>query len=245
MKLIAIKCPNCGSKLEFTPNSKTVTCEYCGFDIMVDDEVKRFKLDDAEQTGYELGKGMQRALLEAEDADGDPMKPAGNKEKLIQQLELLKAHLCKVTNEEKQMREARQRLEDTKNNNLTGCLNGCLTVILLFALFMYWVGSGSSSVLGSDATTLIIYVLAAMAIINIVRELFSASKRKNAKRIIKECEDKIAENRATAPVKFVVPELCNIQFIDSILEMLRIGRADSYKEALNLFLLDNKISKQN
>ena len=243
MKLIAIKCPNCGSKLEFTSNSKVVTCEYCGYDIMADDEVKRIKLEDAEQTGYELGKGMQRALLEVEETDDDPMKPPGNKEKLIQQLELLKAHLCKVTNVEKQMREARQRLEDTKNNNLTGCLNGCLTVILLFALFMYWIGSGSSSVLGSDATTLIIYVLAAMAIINIVRELFSASKSKNAKRIIKECEDKIAENRASAPVKFVVPELCNIQFIDSILEMLRIGRADSYKEALNLFLLDNKISK--
>ena len=65
MKLISVKCPNCGSKLEFTPNSKTVTCEYCGYDIMVDDEVKRIKLDDAEQTGYDLGKGLHRALQEA------------------------------------------------------------------------------------------------------------------------------------------------------------------------------------
>ena len=65
MKLISVKCPNCGSKLEFTPNSKTVTCEYCGYDIMVDDEVKRIKLDNAEQTGYDLGKGLHRALQEA------------------------------------------------------------------------------------------------------------------------------------------------------------------------------------
>lgn len=61
---------------------------------MVDDDVKRIKLEDAEQTGYELGKGMQRALLEAEEADDDPTKPPGNKEELIQQLELLKENGC-------------------------------------------------------------------------------------------------------------------------------------------------------
>lgn len=68
MKLVSITCPNCGGKLEVTSNSKMVTCDYCSSDFMIDDEIKRMRLDDAEQAGYEFEKGRQRAILEAEQA---------------------------------------------------------------------------------------------------------------------------------------------------------------------------------
>jgi len=66
MRLISITCPNCGAKLQATPNAKMLTCDYCNCDVMVDDEVKKFRLQDAEQAGYEFEKGRQRAIREEE-----------------------------------------------------------------------------------------------------------------------------------------------------------------------------------
>ncbi|MBR1373270.1 hypothetical protein IJ556_02325 [bacterium] len=68
MKLVSITCPNCGAKLQATPNAKTLTCDYCNCDVMVDDEVKRVQLQNAEQAGYEFEKGRRRAIEEAEQA---------------------------------------------------------------------------------------------------------------------------------------------------------------------------------
>lgn len=66
MKLISITCPNCGAKLQTTSNAKTLTCDYCNCDVMVDDEVKRIQLQNAEQAGYEFEMGRQRALQNLE-----------------------------------------------------------------------------------------------------------------------------------------------------------------------------------
>ena len=76
MKLISITCPNCGAKLQATPNAKLLTCDYCNCDIMIDDEVKRVKLQDAEQAGYEFEMGRQRALKELKD-DAEMMETIG------------------------------------------------------------------------------------------------------------------------------------------------------------------------
>ena len=46
MRLISITCPNCGAKLQATPNAKMLT------------------LQNAEQAGYEFEMGRQRALKE-------------------------------------------------------------------------------------------------------------------------------------------------------------------------------------
>ena len=70
MKLISIVCPNCGAKLQTTSNAKMLTCDYCDCDVMIDDEVKRISIADAEQAGYEFEMGRQRALEELrEDAE--------------------------------------------------------------------------------------------------------------------------------------------------------------------------------
>lgn len=66
MKLVSITCPNCGAKLQATPNAKMLTCDYCNCDVMVDDEVKRVQLQNAEQAGYEFEKGQERSRQEAD-----------------------------------------------------------------------------------------------------------------------------------------------------------------------------------
>lgn len=76
MKFVSIKCPHCGAKLQTTPNAKMLTCDYCSCDFMVDDEAKRFRLQDAEQAGYEFEMGRQRALKELHE-DDEMMKTIG------------------------------------------------------------------------------------------------------------------------------------------------------------------------
>ena len=76
MKLISITCPNCGAKLQTTSNAKTLTCDYCNCDVMVDEEVKRVQLQNAEQAGYEFEMGRQRALKELRE-DEEMMKTIG------------------------------------------------------------------------------------------------------------------------------------------------------------------------
>ena len=73
MKLISIICPHCGARLQATPNAKMLTCDYCNGDFMLDDEVKRFHLQNAEQAGYE---GRQRALKELRE-DEEMIKDIG------------------------------------------------------------------------------------------------------------------------------------------------------------------------
>ena len=52
MKLVSLKCPSCGAKLEVNPSLKKYTCNYCGETSLLDDEAvvvkfKKSKLEDS------------------------------------------------------------------------------------------------------------------------------------------------------------------------------------------------------
>lgn len=64
MKLIELKCQNCGSTMKVNAETKEVVCEYCGAKFVVDDEVQHIHYDNAEQAGYEFEKGRQKAQAE-------------------------------------------------------------------------------------------------------------------------------------------------------------------------------------
>lgn len=66
MKLVEMKCTNCGAKLKVNPDSSDVTCKYCRANFKFDDGVKKVKFDDMEQSGYEFEKGRLRAQKEME-----------------------------------------------------------------------------------------------------------------------------------------------------------------------------------
>lgn len=80
MKLIEMKCKNCGAKLKVNPEKKEAHCEFCGVDFKKDDEVHHIKYDDMEQSGYEFEKGKIRAREESE------------QKKIQEQNEILQAH---------------------------------------------------------------------------------------------------------------------------------------------------------
>lgn len=64
MKLIDLKCPNCGAKLQVNSELKKASCNYCGQEFVIDDEVQHIQYDNAEQAGYDFEKGRQRAQAE-------------------------------------------------------------------------------------------------------------------------------------------------------------------------------------
>ncbi len=64
MKLIELLCPRCGAMLKVDTSSKQAYCEHCSTIFLIDDEVKRIRVDDAEEVGYKFEKGRQRAQSE-------------------------------------------------------------------------------------------------------------------------------------------------------------------------------------
>ena len=69
MKLIELKCKNCGSKLKVAEDFTDIICQFCGANFKIDDEVVHHKIDDAEKTGYEMEKGRLRAQKEYEEEE--------------------------------------------------------------------------------------------------------------------------------------------------------------------------------
>ena len=65
MKLVELKCPNCGAELGEDPSGRAAYCGYCGAKLIVDDEIQRVKYDNPEDAGYRFELGRIRAQREA------------------------------------------------------------------------------------------------------------------------------------------------------------------------------------
>lgn len=65
MKLVEMKCKNCGAQLKVNLEQKQSYCQFCGAEFHIDDEVQHIKYDDMEQAGYEFEKGRIKAQKEA------------------------------------------------------------------------------------------------------------------------------------------------------------------------------------
>ncbi len=64
MKLVELKCKNCGSLLNIEEGAKEVTCEYCHTKFALDDEAQHVKYDDMYESGYDFEKGRIKAQNE-------------------------------------------------------------------------------------------------------------------------------------------------------------------------------------
>ena len=64
MKLLEMKCKNCGALLKVEEDAQFINCQYCNTKYKLDDEVQHIKYDDMEKSGYEFEKGRIRAQQE-------------------------------------------------------------------------------------------------------------------------------------------------------------------------------------
>ena len=71
MKLLDMTCPHCGAGMKVTDNAKTIHCEYCNHDFIVDDEAIHIAhhIEDAEQLGYDMEAGRQRFRQEQKELE--------------------------------------------------------------------------------------------------------------------------------------------------------------------------------
>ena len=66
MRIVDTTCTNCGANIHIDADRKTAFCEYCGAQLLIDDEVQHLQIDNAESAGYAFEKGRQRAQNEAQ-----------------------------------------------------------------------------------------------------------------------------------------------------------------------------------
>ena len=66
MRIVDTTCRKCGANLHIDADRKTAFCEYCGAQLLIDDEVQHLQIDNAESAGYAFEKGRQRAQNEAQ-----------------------------------------------------------------------------------------------------------------------------------------------------------------------------------
>ncbi len=116
MKFVDVSCPACGARLEITDAQEFVTCEHCGKQFFVDDEVKRsetriehhYSAEDAENAGYLFEKGRMRARQEAEWA------------------------------KEAQEAEEWARFENQQREQNKGCFKLLMWIFCFPIMFLYW-----------------------------------------------------------------------------------------------------------
>ena len=116
MKIVDVSCPACGSRLKITDTQDFVTCEHCGKQFFVDDEVKRsetriehhYSAEDAENAGYLFEKGRLRAQQEAE----------------WEELE--------------RQAEAQMEYEDKQREQNKGCFKFLMWIFFFPIMFLYW-----------------------------------------------------------------------------------------------------------
>ena len=71
MKLISIRCPNCGGEIKANTEKEKLTCGYCHTEFLLDDEVKRSEIhhiytDEAKIKKAEIDKEIELKKLEIE-----------------------------------------------------------------------------------------------------------------------------------------------------------------------------------
>ena len=67
MKIVSLKCPECGASLNIEEGRKMCFCSHCGTQIMLDDEAQkiRYTFDNADEAGYQFEQGRKRAQFES------------------------------------------------------------------------------------------------------------------------------------------------------------------------------------
>ena len=84
MRLITLQCPECGAKLNANAELTRASCNYCGNEILIDDEVKQVNvtIENSRQMGYDFERGRMDA------------RNAGPNRKLAALIDALKEPVC-------------------------------------------------------------------------------------------------------------------------------------------------------
>lgn len=105
MKLIKIQCENCGANLEVNADLEKITCNYCGTEILLDDEVTKLKR-------------IEEAKLKA--------RKAHHEQLLKEKNDILEQEI-----KERKIKEELKDVENFKNNKLSKIILLCFVLAVL------------------------------------------------------------------------------------------------------------------
>lgn len=74
MRLIDLTCSKCGALLKVDSTVKKVACEYCGNEMLIDDEIKHISFDNGYDFGYQMEKGKLQARIDTYNKYVDDIK---------------------------------------------------------------------------------------------------------------------------------------------------------------------------
>lgn len=100
MKLIELTCNKCGAELKVNADLKKCMCQYCGNEMLIDDEIIHHQIDNAYDAGYQAEMGRQQAIKDIE------------KQK---QQEIIAQQMKQQEEQRRQQEEARKRLDEEQS----------------------------------------------------------------------------------------------------------------------------------
>ncbi|MBQ6442098.1 MAG: zinc ribbon domain-containing protein [Lachnospiraceae bacterium] len=68
MKIVDTKCPKCGAQLKIDQTKESVTCDFCGVQLFIEEEGLQLSPGGSEEAGYRFEKGRQKAITEQKHA---------------------------------------------------------------------------------------------------------------------------------------------------------------------------------
>lgn len=122
MKLIDLTCSNCGALLQVNSELTKCICNYCGKEILIDQEVQHHKIDNAYEAGYLAEMGRQKALQDiirqqkmAEQQRIAEQQRRAEQQRMFEQRRIAEQHRIA---QQQQMAEQQRLVEQRRMNSL-------------------------------------------------------------------------------------------------------------------------------
>lgn len=235
MKLITLKCPDCGAELQVNPALSQAVCNYCGKQLLIDDEAQHVKFDfeGSRQAGIEFERGRNEA------------QNAGAEEALIESMRRLSDLVVQVENLEDENKGLHAQILPLKerakrfNSFLVKMVPFVIVAILLFTSVQMLRLSNLFIVL-----RVLVYILDAVLTFLAFRgaSFFITHERTAAELQIKETETAIENNqseiaslRSQQDFSLIPPGYQARDAVCFIAEALANKRALTIQQAINLY----------
>lgn len=66
MKMIDLSCTKCGATLQINPELSKCICQYCGNEMLIDEEIQQSEITNGFDLGYQAELGRQKAMADIE-----------------------------------------------------------------------------------------------------------------------------------------------------------------------------------
>ena len=228
MRMVSLKCPECGAGLNIEEGRTRCFCGHCGTQILLDDESKRIKytFENANEAGYQFEQGRQRAQYEST----INTSLANRIKELIGPLTELESLAPKLTAAQWSLSESKEAYEKGTSSLAKASpllISGFLCVAFLLIAVA---GDSFGLLLILLAVTIGIYFILNKA--QKTKEVRLAEELESATFNLDDIQSRIKEIRQSYSFGIVAPEYQNTDALGYFYRALASGRAMNMNQAI-------------